>query len=300
MVNTMVNGAEKGYKYRWFELNQCVKVPDFKQDEGNPGTSGRVHCLRWHRHCHVPETSTFGDPIVTLAATPTASGATINYAFTAAGNPDSVGDIGMTTGEITLATPKSIDYETTTSIIQNVYGQVCCVLLTELQQCGSGSLQQFGSGSLQQYGMCVADGATDQFGNEFGSGSLQQFGQVCLQSGSLQQYGSGSVRLQQYGSGSLQQYGVCVADGAAAVRGSGSLQQYGSGSLQQHFFHLSGYLCHGNLQQRCMQRCGDAEMQRCGDAEMRRCGNAESVCGDAESVCGNAEMRRVSSRARLM
>ncbi|KAH3800882.1 hypothetical protein DPMN_154525 [Dreissena polymorpha] len=65
----------------------------------------------------VLETSTASAPIVTLAATPTASGATINYAFTAAGNPDSVGAIGLTTGAITLATGKSIDYETTTSIV---------------------------------------------------------------------------------------------------------------------------------------------------------------------------------------
>ncbi|KAH3797924.1 hypothetical protein DPMN_151514 [Dreissena polymorpha] len=64
----------------------------------------------------VVETTTAGDAILTVTAIPTG---TYTYALTVTGNPGSVGNIATASaasGAITLASTKSMDYETTKSI----------------------------------------------------------------------------------------------------------------------------------------------------------------------------------------
>ncbi|KAH3797895.1 uncharacterized protein LOC127838953 [Dreissena polymorpha] len=110
----------------------------------------------------VTETSTAGAAIVTLTATGTGGSPVINYAFTGTGNPGSVGNIAsVTSGAITLATGKSLDYESGTSV-------VFVVTATE-QSVASGNV--IGTATVtvniknkleygqDQYGVCVPDGS---------------------------------------------------------------------------------------------------------------------------------------------
>ncbi|KAH3798047.1 hypothetical protein DPMN_151637 [Dreissena polymorpha] len=66
----------------------------------------------------VAERLTTDDLIMILTANPTAGSATVHYEFTAFGNQGGVGNIvDITVGDITLASGKDIDYETTKSIV---------------------------------------------------------------------------------------------------------------------------------------------------------------------------------------
>ncbi|KAH3797898.1 uncharacterized protein LOC127836809 [Dreissena polymorpha] len=103
----------------------------------------------------VPETSTATTAIFTLAATGTG---TMAYAFATAGNPNSVGAIAGGTGAVTLAATKSIDYETTTSIVFVVTATTgtgttgTATVTVEIR-----NVVEF---SNTHYVACVADGAT--------------------------------------------------------------------------------------------------------------------------------------------
>ncbi|WAR10721.1 hypothetical protein MAR_035797 [Mya arenaria] len=110
----------------------------------------------------VPESTAAGSAMFTLEATPTASSGARTYAFTAAGNPDSIGLITESgnVATINVATGKALDYETSAQY----------VFVVEATETGTTPL---GTATVTvsisdvaieytkgQYGACLADGST--------------------------------------------------------------------------------------------------------------------------------------------